>query len=99
MMKTIRAWLERDEDRRPGWLGALADPDIGRALVLIHRRAEEPWTVASLAREVQLSRSIFAERFSRLVASGTSRSLAARHVNSVLSGSPCQRAHSNAGHR
>ena len=33
----------------------------------IHRRAEERWTVASLAREVQLSRSVFAERFSRLV--------------------------------
>ncbi len=66
VLQTIRAWLERDEDRRPGWLGALGDPDIGRALVLIHRRAEERWTVASLAREVQLSRSVFAERFSRL---------------------------------
>jgi AraC-like DNA-binding protein len=67
VLQTIRAWLERNEDRRPGWLGALSDPDIGRALVLIHRRAEEPWTVASLAREVHLSRSVFAERFSRLV--------------------------------
>ena len=67
VLQTIRAWLERDEDRRPGWLGAVADPDIGRALALIHRRGEEPWTVASLAREVHLSRSVFAERFSRLV--------------------------------
>jgi AraC-like DNA-binding protein len=67
VLQTIRAWLESDEDRRPGWLGALADPDIGHALALIHRRAEEPWTVASLAREVHLSRSVFAERFSRLV--------------------------------
>jgi AraC-like DNA-binding protein len=67
VLKTIRAWLERDADRRPGWLGALGDPDIGRALALIHRRAEEPWTVASLARQVHLSRSVFAERFSQLV--------------------------------
>jgi AraC-like DNA-binding protein len=67
VLQTIRAWLERDEDRRLDWLGALRDPDIGRALALIHRRAEEPWTVASLAREVNLSRSVFAERFSRLV--------------------------------
>ena len=66
VLQTIRAWLERDEDRRPGWLGALGDPDIGRVLMLIHRRAEEPWTVASLAREVHLSRSVFAERVSRL---------------------------------
>jgi len=34
---------------------------------LIHRSAEQPWTVASLAREVNLSRSVFAERFSKLV--------------------------------
>lgn len=67
VLQTIRAWLERDEDRRHGWLRALRDPDIGRALALIHRRGEEPWTVASLAREVHLSRSVFSERFSRLV--------------------------------
>ena len=70
VLQIIRVWLERDGGRRPGWLGALSDPDIGSALALIHRRAEEPWTVASLAREVHLSRSVFAERFSRLV--GTS---------------------------
>lgn len=67
VLQTIRAWLERDEQRQFGWLGALDDPEIGQALALIHRRAEEPWSVASLAREVHLSRSVFAERFSRLV--------------------------------
>jgi AraC-like DNA-binding protein len=67
VLQTIRAWLESDEGRRLGWLGALSDPDIGSTLALIHRRAEEPWTVASLAREVHLSRSVFSERFSRLV--------------------------------
>lgn len=67
VLQVIRAWLENDANRRSGWLGALADPDIGRALALIHRRAEEPWTVASLAKQVHLSRSLFAERFARLV--------------------------------
>ena len=67
VLQTIRAWLERDEGQRLGWLGALRDPDIGSALALIHRRAEEPWTVASLAREVHLSRSVFSERFSKRV--------------------------------
>jgi AraC-like DNA-binding protein len=67
VLQTIRAWVECDEDQRPGWLGALRDPDIGSALALIHRRAEEPWTVASLAKEAHLSRSVFSERFSRLV--------------------------------
>jgi AraC-like DNA-binding protein len=70
VLQTVRAWLERGEGQQHGWLGALRDPDIGRALALIHRRGEEPWTVASLAQEVNLSRSVFSERFSRLV--GTS---------------------------
>ena len=67
VLQSIRAWLERDENRQAGWIGALSDVDIGRALVLIHRHAEEAWTVASLAREVNLSRSVFAERFAKLV--------------------------------
>jgi AraC-like DNA-binding protein len=67
VLQTIRAWLECDNNRQPGWLGALRDPDIGHALALIHQRAEEPWTVSSLAREIHLSRSVFSERFSRLV--------------------------------
>ena len=67
VLQTIRAWLESNMDNRSGWLGALVDPDIGRVLALIHRRAEEPWTVDSLAKQVHLSRSVFAERFSQLV--------------------------------
>ena len=67
VLQSIRAWLENDDNRQPGWLAALGDPDIGHALALIHHRAEEPWTVASLAAEIHLSRSVFSERFSRLV--------------------------------
>lgn len=67
VLQTIRAWLERDLDQQVGWLGALRDPEIGRALALIHRQTEEPWTVASLAAEMHLSRSVFSERFTRLV--------------------------------
>lgn len=70
VIQTIRAWLERDADRGTGWLGALDDPAIGPALALIHRQAEAPWTVASLAAAVHLSRSAFAERFNRLVGLG-----------------------------
>ena len=53
--------------RAAGWLGGLKDPQIGAALSLIHRRYGEPWTVASLAREVAMSRSAFSERFKALV--------------------------------
>ncbi|HEY0754989.1 MAG TPA: AraC family transcriptional regulator [Ktedonobacteraceae bacterium] len=67
VLQSIRAWLECEQGRLTGWLGALHDPAIGNALALIHRSAEEPWTVASLAAEIHLSRSVFSERFSRLV--------------------------------
>jgi AraC-like DNA-binding protein len=57
---------ETEQDRRPG-LCALADPAIGTAMRLIHARPSEEWTVERLAREVAMSRSAFAARFSELV--------------------------------
>jgi AraC-like DNA-binding protein len=52
---------------RRGWLAALRDPQIGRALALLHARPTEGWTAETLALEVGMSRSVFAERFSSLV--------------------------------
>jgi AraC-like DNA-binding protein len=67
VIQAIRAWLERDPAARTGWLGALQDPQIGRAIAHIHRDAGRDWTVASLARELAMSRSAFAARFTELV--------------------------------
>lgn len=50
-----------------GWLGALADTQIGAALGHIHQNPEQDWTVQSLASKVAMSRSAFASRFMRLV--------------------------------
>jgi AraC-like DNA-binding protein/mannose-6-phosphate isomerase-like protein (cupin superfamily) len=52
---------------RRGWLAGLRDPQIGRALAMLHERPTEPWTAEILAARVGLSRSVFAERFSVLV--------------------------------
>jgi len=51
-------------------LDAFRDEQIGRALRLIHAKAANPWTVESLASEVGMSRSRFAERFSALMGTG-----------------------------
>jgi AraC-like DNA-binding protein len=67
VIQAIRAWMESDPAARTGWLGALQDPQIGRALSLIHRNPARDWTVASLAAELAMSRSAFAARFSELV--------------------------------
>ena len=51
----------------PSWLRAIADPQIGEALRLMHAEPGRDWTVPTLARGVAMSRSAFAERFRRLV--------------------------------
>ena len=58
----LRHWLDANPDR-PGWLGALRDEPIGRALVALHTAPAKPWTVAMLAREVGMSRPVLARRF------------------------------------
>jgi AraC-like DNA-binding protein len=70
VIQTIRHWLEHDPQAKRGWLGAIQDPEIGRALTLIHRDPGRAWTLASLAREVAMSRSAFAARFSQLLGEG-----------------------------
>jgi AraC-like DNA-binding protein len=67
VIQAIRSWIDTDARARGGWLGALRDPQIGRALALIHRHPDRAWTVASLADEVAMSRSAFAARFGELV--------------------------------
>src|SRR5262245_11508804 len=52
---------------RRGWLAGLRDPQIGRALTLLHARPTDAWTAESLALEVGMSRSVFADRFTSLV--------------------------------
>ncbi|MBL1275314.1 MAG: AraC family transcriptional regulator [Ectothiorhodospiraceae bacterium] len=63
----VRAWLDKQPDCQAGWLGALRDSQIGRALVLMHETPQQRWTVNLLAKEVSMSRAGFAKRFSDLV--------------------------------
>ena len=67
VIQAIRAWIEKDPAAQTGWLGALQDRQIGRAIALIHREPARTWTLASLAAEVAMSRSAFAARFTELV--------------------------------
>jgi AraC-like DNA-binding protein len=67
VIQAIRSWIETDPAARSGWLGALQDRQIGRAISLIHREPARAWTVAALADEVAMSRSAFAARFTELV--------------------------------
>ncbi len=67
VVQAIRHWLNTDPHAQTGWLGALQDPQVGRALAIIHRDPTHPWTVESLAAAVGVSRSGLAARFADLV--------------------------------
>jgi hypothetical protein len=76
------AWLDSDDvavmARRTGpdryellrhgdGVGALCNPQVGAALATFHRDPARPWTVATMAREAAMSRSVFAARLTELV--------------------------------
>jgi len=67
LIAALRAWFARPDADAPGWYAAGRDPMVGRALQLIHHQPAEPWTVASLAAAVGLSRAALARRFTELV--------------------------------
>ncbi len=67
IIRVIRTWAQTKNVNDTGWLGALADPRISRALKAIHDEPFRRWSVVDLARAVGMSRSSFAERFSALV--------------------------------
>jgi len=66
VVQIIRAWFS-NADGQSGWLAALRDRQIGRALATLHREPSRDWSVAALASEVGMSRSALSARFSKLV--------------------------------
>lgn len=66
-IECVRRHLAAGDDVGGGWLAGLRDPLVGRALQVLHARPAEPWTLATLAREVASSRSVVAERFAQVV--------------------------------
>ncbi|QRV22779.1 AraC family transcriptional regulator [Marinomonas foliarum] len=70
VIKAIRHWIEHSPDGSKGWLGALKDPKIGKALAAMHAHPESSWTIDRLAEQAGMSRSGFSARFTEVV--GTS---------------------------
>ncbi|MBD0315332.1 MAG: AraC family transcriptional regulator [Nitrospiraceae bacterium] len=67
-VETLRRYIASLPPAQTGWLAGVRDPDVGKALALLHREPAQPWTIASLASEVALSRSVLAERFRHYLA-------------------------------
>jgi AraC-like DNA-binding protein len=62
-VEALRGYIEALPERQTGWLAGLRDPLVGRSIALLHERPADAWTVESLARAVNASRTVLAERF------------------------------------
>ncbi|MBW8806270.1 MAG: AraC family transcriptional regulator [Catenulisporales bacterium] len=66
ILHAVRTWLQT-APHNDGWLGALRDEGLGRALSALHQAPERGWTVAALAAQARMSRSLFARRFTEML--------------------------------
>lgn len=65
--EALRQHMDSHPTQQTGWLGALKDRFVGKALAHMHEQPAAGWTVDALARCVGLSRSALGERFVALV--------------------------------
>jgi len=72
----VRTWVETREAQLTGWLAAIRDPQVGRALASIHRQPGKAWDLKALAAIAGMSRSQFSRRFGELLKISPARYLA-----------------------
>jgi AraC family transcriptional regulator, alkane utilization regulator len=75
-VEILREYMQRLPVNQGGWLAGVNDPIVGKALRLLHAEPARNWTVEELAREVAVSRSVLAQRFTELVGDAPIRYLA-----------------------
>jgi AraC-like DNA-binding protein len=63
----LRSWFDDVAGSAPGWWRAADDPVAGPAVRLVQHNPGHPWTVASLAAAVGVSRALLARRFTAAV--------------------------------
>lgn len=66
-VEAVRRCIDTLPENEKGWLAALRDRYVGRALSQMHAHPAHPWTVDELAGNVGLSRSALAQRFTDLL--------------------------------
>lgn len=66
-IQTVRHLTPAAAEEGIGYMAALSDPHLSRALLAIHRHPEQSWTIAALAEAAGMSRARFASRFTEVV--------------------------------
>jgi AraC-like DNA-binding protein len=67
LIAAVRTWFAQHTAHAPTWWRADGDPIVGKALRLLYNNPSRPWTIASLASAVGVSRAALARRFNGLV--------------------------------
>ena len=67
LAEVLRIHLSSAPAADRGWLAALRDPVLAPALAELHRAPERRWTVADLASEANVSKSVLDERFRKVL--------------------------------
>lgn len=65
--EAMRSYLALPQTSQEVWAGALFDEHLGPMLSLLHSTPARPWTLQEMANESGLSRTVFAERFLKVV--------------------------------
>jgi AraC-like DNA-binding protein len=66
-IEVLRRHVEQLPAEQTGWLAGLRDSVVAPALAQLHENPTHAWTLAELAHAVATSRTVLAERFSRMV--------------------------------
>jgi AraC-like DNA-binding protein len=66
-VEAIRCHIATLPADQQGWLGGLRDPQLARALQLLHADPARAWTVDELGHRAGISRSALAERFTQAI--------------------------------
>src|SRR5262249_62042291 len=67
LVQALRLYVGAGSAEQVGWLFALSDDQLGRALHALHEDPSHAWTLRELAHVAGMSRSSFAEKFRRKV--------------------------------
>ena len=63
MIECLRTYIERLPEATDNWLQAMKDPYLAKALMAMHDKPSQNWTIHQLAEVAGMSRSSFAQRF------------------------------------
>jgi AraC family transcriptional regulator, alkane utilization regulator len=83
-VQILRASYLQTTPENPGLWSALTDQNISGALTLIHRDPERHWSVGELAREVGMSRTAFAVKFTALAGDSPARYMTRARITRAI---------------